>query len=99
MHRPPYTVCRQHRHQRPLGPVASYLNYADVRLHIPMTHHNDAGRPTEGDRVVLTSNYQAYSDARDGPMKSGDVGVLIEDDGSSQPFKVRFGGRDWWYVR
>ena len=28
-------------HQCPLGSVASYLIYADVRLHIPMTHHND----------------------------------------------------------
>ena len=27
--------------QCPLGSVASYLNYADVRLHIPMTHRND----------------------------------------------------------
>ena len=27
----------------PLGPVAHYLIYADVRLHIFMTHNNDAG--------------------------------------------------------
>lgn len=30
-------------HQCPLGLVTSYLMYADVRLHIPMTHKNDAG--------------------------------------------------------
>lgn len=29
--------------QRPLSSVASYLVYADVRLHTPMTHRNDAG--------------------------------------------------------
>ena len=28
-------------HQCPLGSVASYLIYADVQLHITMTHHND----------------------------------------------------------
>ena len=31
-------------HQCPLASVASYLMYADVRLHIPMTHHNDVTR-------------------------------------------------------
>ena len=37
---PPY----MHRpHQCPLGSVASYLIYVDMRLHIPMTHRNDAG--------------------------------------------------------
>ena len=28
-------------HQYPLAPSASYLIYADVRLHIPMIHNND----------------------------------------------------------
>ena len=28
-------------HECRLGTVASYLIYADMRLHIPMTHHND----------------------------------------------------------
>ena len=28
-------------HQCPLGSVASYLIYADVRLRIPMTHNDD----------------------------------------------------------
>ena len=30
-------------YQCPLGSVASYLIYADVQLHIAMTHHNDTG--------------------------------------------------------
>ena len=29
--------------QRPLSSVASYLVYADVRLHTPMMHHTNAG--------------------------------------------------------
>ena len=34
-------VCRETTISFPLGSVASYLIYADVRLHIPMTHNND----------------------------------------------------------
>ena len=36
-------------HQCPLGSVASYLIYADVRSHIPMTHHiPQAGHLNDG---------------------------------------------------
>ena len=30
-------------HQCPLGSVSSYLVYADVHVHIPLTHNNAAG--------------------------------------------------------
>ena len=35
---------RQYHHQCSLGSATSYLIYADVRLRIPMTHHNDVGQ-------------------------------------------------------
>ena len=49
--------------------------------------------------VQLAPDFEEYSDAKDGPLKPGDKGVLIEDDGSSKPFRVEFDGRTWWYDR
>jgi hypothetical protein len=49
--------------------------------------------------VQLAPDFEEHSDAKDGPLKPGDIGVLIEDDGSSKPFRVEFDGRTWWYDR
>jgi hypothetical protein len=40
-----------------------------------------------------------YADAGGGPLKPGQVGVVIKNDGSNgQPFKVRASnGKEWWY--
>ena len=40
----------------PLGLVASYLIYADVRLHIPMTHHIPKGTGDGLFAHVVTGN-------------------------------------------
>lgn len=37
----PFTGWRKYHHQRPLGSVACYLIFADVRLHIPMPRRNE----------------------------------------------------------
>jgi len=51
----------------------------------------------KGIQVELTANYKQYADAGDGPLKPGDVGVVIEDDGSSTPYHVKANGKTWWY--
>ena len=51
-----------------------------------------------GMKVRLTANYQSIpGDARGGPLRPGDVGTLITDDESRNPYKVEFGGQTHWY--
>ena len=45
----------------------------------------------------LAPGYASCSDAADGPLRPGDVGVLKRDDGSSKPFHVEAAGKTWWY--
>jgi hypothetical protein len=52
-----------------------------------------------GCSVVLSANYVPLSDASSGPLKPGDVGTLVQDDGSSKPYKVEFNGTTWWYAK
>ena len=51
----------------------------------------------EGDKVVLVSNYQTFSDSAEGPLKPGDVGIVVENDKSYKPFKIEFNDKTWWY--
>ena len=53
---------------------------------------------TVGCSVVLSHDYRDHGDASDGPLKPGDVGTLIQDDGSFKPFLVEYNGRKHWYV-
>ena len=52
-----------------------------------------------GCKVMLSKDYDQFSDASGGPLKPGDVGTLVEDDRSAKPFKVEFKGKAWWYDR
>ena len=53
-------------------------------------------RFTIGTRVVLAVDYTRYSDASEGPLRPGDVGVLKSDGGTR--FRVKCSnGRKWWY--
>ncbi len=53
-----------------------------------------------GCSIQLSSDYQLHGDAASGPLRPGDVGILMEnDDTSSQPFLVDFDGKRWWYAR
>ncbi len=46
----------------------------------------------------LTAGFEAYSDAKGGPLKPGEIGTLRTDDGSGKPFHVEASdGRKWWY--
>ncbi len=47
--------------------------------------------------MKLSSDFKSCSDAKDGPLKPGNVGVVVEDDGSAKPFKVLFNNVHWWY--
>ena len=62
------------RHQCPLGSVASHLIYADVRLHIPMTHRN--GR-YEGTRNAIEAVGFAEVDAR--PLNNSNKFISAEE--------------------
>jgi hypothetical protein len=66
-------------------------------------HHGDDDHDgallAVGCGVQLAPDFEEYSDAKEGPLKPGDIGVLIEDDGSSKPFRVEFDGKRWWYDR
>lgn len=53
---------------------------------------------TTGSQVQLSHDYTDFSDATQGPLRPGDVGVVVTDDRSSKPFEVRAAcGRKWWY--
>ena len=57
-------------------------------------------RPHRGDKVELTPDYKSHGGTRDG-FALGDVGEIVEDNRTSNPFKVAFNGREfrWFYER
>jgi hypothetical protein len=59
-----------------------------------------AARLRVNDRVCLSTFYQDFGDAAGGPLKPGQAGIIIEDDSSDKPFKVRteHNGLMWWYA-
>ncbi len=51
-------------------------------------------------QVMLSDDYAQYGDADEGPLKPGDIGTLLEDDGSSTPYNVQTASGDtWWYKK
>jgi hypothetical protein len=52
-----------------------------------------AGGLSVGDRVALREGAEQR-----GPLANGRVGTLVEDDGSSVPYKCEFGGETYWYT-
>ena len=53
-----------------------------------------------GRQVMLSHDYAQYDDADEGPLKPGDIGTLLENDGSSKPYHVQAGsGKTWWYKK
>ncbi len=51
-----------------------------------------------GAEVQLSEDHADFDDASSGPLKPGDVGTLLVDDGSSKPYKVLApSGKKWWY--
>merc|ERR1712007_420542 len=62
------------------------------RHHVRQHHHY---RPTVGSRVCLTRFWR-----RHGSLKPGQEGVLLRDDHSHIPYRVRApNGRTWWYYQ
>jgi ankyrin repeat protein len=55
------------------------------------------GRIPVGAKVMLNPATINVGDSAKGPMKTGDIGILLEDDKSSVSYKVEFGGKQWWY--
>lgn len=52
-----------------------------------------------GDDVMLAPGYEGCQDAADGPLRPGEVGSVLQDDGSSKPYLVRAAnGNRWWYI-
>lgn len=53
-----------------------------------------------GTQVVLRTGYGSVSDAANGPLRPGNVGTIVEVDGSATPYKVQAAnGTMWWYMR
>jgi hypothetical protein len=51
-----------------------------------------------GMKVRLTANYKSVpGEARSGPLRPGDVGTLMEDDRSRNPYKVVLNDNSHWY--
>lgn len=68
-----------------------------------------AWKPTEpgvgimlGSEVNVSQNYEKYSDAKNGPLAPGAVGIVVEEDDSDKPFRVKLKGASddkvWWYA-
>ena len=48
--------------------------------------------------MVLSPTWRDIADAARGPLKPGEVGVVVNIDSSSVPLKVQAPcGRSWWY--
>ena len=60
---------------------------------------------TVGSHVVLAPDFRKEGDAKGGPLKVGDIGIVeeldssTEDDGSSKPYRVKYDGESWSYTR
>ncbi len=53
-----------------------------------------------GISVRLSLSFKQHDDAADGPLRAGDIGILVEDDGSSKPYLVEApNGIKFWYAR
>ena len=51
-----------------------------------------------GMKVRLTANYESVpGEARSGPLRPGDVGTLMEDDRSRNPYRVVLNDNSHWY--
>eukprot|EP01062_Namystynia_karyoxenos_P078573 TRINITY_DN8110_c0_g1_i2.p1 TRINITY_DN8110_c0_g1~~TRINITY_DN8110_c0_g1_i2.p1 ORF type:complete len:284 (+),score=50.83 TRINITY_DN8110_c0_g1_i2:475-1326(+) len=58
----------------------------------PRGDASPGGRPAVGDRVMLAPGGPTHR-----CLKPGDCGILEQDDGTIQPFKVRFNDETDWY--
>jgi hypothetical protein len=51
-------------------------------------------------QVKLSDDFAKHGDADEGPLTPGEIGTLVEDDGSNVPYNVRAAsGKTWWYRR
>jgi len=58
---------------------------------------SNEGRLQVGELVILRPDFRDQCDAARGPLNAGDVGELVDDDGSGKPYQVCFNGVSWWY--
>ena len=67
----------------------------------PLQAAQSSGSPLSvGNRVVLSSDYEQYTDASSGPMRPGDVGTVVEVGQAVRgcaTYQVEFNNRRWWY--
>jgi hypothetical protein len=57
-----------------------------------------------GCRVQLSQHFAVYDDAKEGPLKPGDIGTVVKSKPDLKPgranstlYSVEFSGRTWWY--
>ena len=88
----------QVRCERPEGPKDWW--FAHQALCLPGAPNAAPADYAVGTELVLRTGYGRVSDAARGPLKPGDVGTIIECDGSATPYKVKApDGTEWWYRR
>ena len=74
--------------------------YAHQALCLPGAPNASPADHAVGTEVVLRTGYGRVTDAAVGPLKPGDVGTVVECDGSATPYRVRAAdGAEWWYRR
>ncbi len=50
--------------------------------------------------MKLSDDFAKHGDANEGPLSQGDIGTLVEDDGSRKPYRVQSAsGKTWWYKK
>ena len=50
-----------------------------------------------GTEVILSENYEDYSDASKGPLKPGEIGFIVSADNRRCQIRAEKSGRTWWY--
>lgn len=80
------------------GDVSSYVSIHALE-YVGQSSANAADdRPAVGDRVRLREGWESVGDASGGPLRPGDEGTILEDDGSTCPFYIEAeSGKNWWY--
>ena len=99
MHRPRLRRGVGAPHQCSLGSVASHLIYADVRVHIPMTHHNGTGPFNSWDRQPFIWERQpgkapnmvpqTYTIANNFFLANYGAGQSVDNDDGSSYYDIR----------
>ena len=75
-----------------LARLASGVRASGVLRRLELSAGAAGGPFSVGDAVVLSADYEKHGDAKDGPLKPGDVGTVVKVDNDSLPYLVAYKG-------